>query len=74
MDNSWGIIDDYIYRVNSQKVFGKMINQIEKIVITKALTRSDGNQMQAAKILGLHRNTLHNKIKKYNIDIRSFKR
>ena len=51
------------------------INLIESVeLIEKALERSYGNQVMAAKMLGLNRNTLHTKIKKFYIDIRRFKR
>ena len=43
------------------------------MIIEKILERSDGNQVMAARILGLNRNTLHKKIKKLNIDVQRFK-
>jgi two-component system nitrogen regulation response regulator GlnG len=74
MNNLWNSINDEIYNINTKNVYGKMIEQIERIVIMKVLEQVEGNQILAAKILGLHRNTLHNKIKKFNINIRSFKK
>ncbi len=74
MDNVWDIIDKYFYSANSTQIFDDIINEIEKIVITKGLERSCGNRLRAAKILGVHRNTLNYKIKKYNIDVGEFKR
>lgn len=74
MDDIWGIIDNYFYSANSNQVFDYIISDIEKIVITKALERSCGNRLRAAKMLGLHRNTLNYKIKKYGIDVGEFKR
>ncbi|MDY0004133.1 MAG: sigma 54-interacting transcriptional regulator [Polyangia bacterium] len=40
----------------------------EKKAIQDALRQAHGNQSEAAKILGIHRNTLGNKIRKYGID------
>lgn len=74
MDNILDRIDTYFYTVDAGRVYDSVINHIEMIVITKALERSYGNQVQAAKILGLHRNTLSSKIKKLNIDVGGFKK
>lgn len=40
---------------------------IEKSSIVKALKMTDGNQIQAAGLLGINRNTLRSKIEKYKI-------
>lgn len=40
---------------------------IEKVMITKALKLTGGNQVHAASILGINRNTLRSKIEKYKI-------
>ncbi len=39
----------------------------EKKLITKALEKTGGNQVRAAKLLGIHRNTLRNRIEKYGL-------
>jgi two-component system response regulator HydG len=44
------------------------IKENEKNLIIKALNETGGNKSQAAKILGISRKTLHNKIKEYNIE------
>jgi DNA-binding protein Fis len=68
------MIDRDLYAVDVEKTYGNMMNHVEKIVIAKALEFSGGNQVAAAKLLGIHRNTLYNKIKKLNIDVGRFKR
>ena len=55
-------------------VYRSVIEEVEKSLIEKALERSCGNQIVAAKILGLNRNTLRSKIKKLNIRIEQFRR
>jgi DNA-binding protein Fis len=40
---------------------------MEEMLIESALRSTGGNQVQAAKILGVSRNTLANKMKKYKI-------
>lgn len=44
-----------------------IMSKIEKPLITQILHRVGGNQVQAAKILGINRNTLRKKIKMYSI-------
>ncbi len=67
-------IDEGLLLSDSDYVYEKVISYIEKILIEKTLERSYGNQVMAAKILGLNRNTLHAKIKKLNIDVQRFKK
>lgn len=68
------IVDKDFYEMDTGKIYANTVNRVEKIVIIKALERSYGNQVEAAKMLGLHRNTLHSKIKKFNIDVMRFKK
>lgn len=42
--------------------------QVEKESIIKALTRAGGNKTKAAELLGIHRTTLYQKLKKHDID------
>jgi DNA-binding NtrC family response regulator len=41
--------------------------EFERVFIQRALARSGGNLLKAAKILGLHRNTMTRKITEYKI-------
>ena len=43
------------------------VTEFEKKFIKRVLERSNGNQCRAAKILGIHRNTLSRKIGEYNL-------
>ena len=74
MDKISDIVDKNFYTINTGKVYINIVNRVEKSIILKALEHSYGNQLEAARILGVHRNTLHNKIKKFNIDITRFKK
>jgi len=40
---------------------------LEKGIIERVLRRTDGNQSEAAKVLGIHRNTLLRKMVEYGI-------
>lgn len=59
--------------VQEGEIYRSLVNELEKVVIEKALKRSAGNQISAAKILGLHRNTLRTKIRKLDIKLTQFK-
>jgi len=46
-----------------------ILSEVEKSLITIVLKETEGNQLRTAKILGINRNTLRTKIKKYKIRI-----
>ena len=48
-------------------VYHLVIDEVESIVLKRILDYADKNQVQAAKILGISRNTLHRKLKQYRI-------
>ena len=74
MDDISDLIDKIFYGPDSGLICARIIDDIQKAVIIKALERSYGNRVQASKILGMHRNTLSGKIKKFDIDVGRFKR
>jgi DNA-binding protein Fis len=74
MDKDQDMIDEYFSTATTSQVYDEIINDIEKRVMIKSLELSNGNQLAAARMLGVHRNTLKNKIKKYTIDVRGFKK
>jgi two-component system nitrogen regulation response regulator GlnG len=47
-----------------------LINAIERPLITRALQETKGNQIQAAELLGLNRNTLRKKIHNLHIPVK----
>lgn len=48
-------------------------DEIEKTKIVSALKMTFGNQRHAAKLLEMPKSTLHDKIKKFKIDVNTFK-
>jgi transcriptional regulator of acetoin/glycerol metabolism len=46
---------------------------VDKLKIEKTLERTKGNVSKAAAILDVSRETLHNKIRKYEIDVAAFR-
>ena len=48
---------------------GRVLREVERSLITHALRATRGNQLKAATLLGLHRNTLRKKIRELDIDV-----
>ncbi|NNL41696.1 MAG: sigma-54-dependent Fis family transcriptional regulator, partial [Desulfobacterales bacterium] len=62
-----------IQRENFQKVSASLPDNrepAEKLALVEALRQSGGNQSQAARILGINRVTVWNRMKKYGIDLK----
>ncbi len=51
-------------------LFEEAVGEFEKKFIKRVLDRSNGNQSRAARVLGMHRNTLSRKIGLYKLDSR----
>ena len=54
-------------------LYKSVVEAIEKPLIEQTLERTDGNQLKAARILGLNRNTLRAKIKRLEINVEKWK-
>ena len=54
--------------------FDEAVNEFQKKFIKSVLDRSHGNQSRAARLLGIHRNTLSRKIGLYKLDPRHRRR
>lgn len=50
-----------------------VLEAVEKPLIEHTLERTDGNQLKAAKILGINRNTMRAKIKRLGINTEIYK-
>ena len=55
-------------------LFEEAVNEFEKKFIKRVLDRFNGNQSRAARLLGIHRNTLSRKIGLYKLDYRHHRR
>ncbi len=53
----------------SETPVGSTIKEMEKEFIARTLTSADGNRTRTAKILGITRKTLQNKIREYKLDL-----
>ncbi len=53
----------------SENVYRRILERVERPLIEAALARSDGNQIRAAGLLGIKRNTLRKKIVDLDIQL-----
>jgi two-component system, NtrC family, response regulator HydG len=54
---------------NPPRPEGRTMREVERATIIKTLKQTEGNRTHAARILGISRRTLQNKIKEYGIDL-----
>jgi two-component system nitrogen regulation response regulator GlnG len=50
-------------------LYDRVVREIERPLIELSLSATNGNQVQAAKMLGLNRNTLRKKIRELDIRV-----
>jgi DNA-binding protein Fis len=66
-------LDDTFINARIGAIYKIVVEAVEKPLIEKALARTFGNQLKAAKILGISRNTLRAKITKFGIRAEKWK-
>ena len=66
-------LDEVFSQSKESVIYKTVVEAIEIPLIEKALERTFGNQLKAAKMLGIHRNTLRTKISKHGIDSTKWK-
>ena len=65
------LLDQYFEDLNGDEpsaIYEMVITTIEKPLLLYIMNQAEGNQSNAAKILGLNRNTLRKKLKQHKID------
>ena len=70
-DNVDILLDQYFEDLNGDEpsaIYEMVITTIEKPLLLYIMNQAEGNQSNAAKILGLNRNTLRKKLKHHKID------
>ena len=63
-------LDEYFRRLDGEPphgIYEMVIAHVERALLSSMLERSNGNQTQAAEMLGLNRNTLRAKLAKYKL-------
>lgn len=53
----------------TQNLYDEAVNLLERMVITRALRHTSGNQLQAARILGITRSTMRAKMRQFGITL-----
>lgn len=66
-------LDESLYNEKKGALYKAVLEEIEKPMIEYVLKRTAGNQIRAARILGLNRNTIRVKIKRLGIDPARYK-
>ena len=67
--NGWDAFINGRLHAGSEDLYAEALNLMEKFLITRVLRHTAGNQSQAAKILGITRGCLRNKIRSLGISI-----
>ena len=62
--DSIDLLVEYLVDNDIKGIHPLIMGEVEKRLIIKALEKSRGNKLQAAKILGMSRNTFHRKVQK----------
>jgi DNA-binding protein Fis len=66
-------LEGSLYNEKRGQIYKTVLEMIERPLIECILKRTDGNQLKAAKILGLKLNTMRAKINKLGIDPKIYK-
>jgi Nif-specific regulatory protein len=56
------------YQTQEGEIYGLVVNEVERQLISEALSHNGGVKTRTADFLGINRNTLNKKVKDYNID------
>jgi DNA-binding protein Fis len=65
--------EDSLFDEKKGLLYKSVVETIEKPLIEQALERTEGNQLKAARILGINRNTMRAKIRKLGINVDKWK-
>jgi len=66
-------LTDFLYREKRGVLHKTILEAVEKPLIEDVLERTEGNQLKAARLLGINRNTIRAKIKRYSINVSKYK-
>ncbi len=66
-------LEESLYNEKKGILYRSIMDTIERYVIEYVLQRTDGNQLQAARVLGINRNTMRAKIKRLEIQPQRWK-
>jgi DNA-binding protein Fis len=66
-------IGEALFEEKKGALYKSVLEAIEKPLIERILGHTEGNQLKAARILGINRNTMRAKVKKLGIDVNKWK-
>lgn len=66
-------LQDELFDGKKPEVYKSILEKIERTLIEHVLEKTEGNQLKAARILGINRNTIRSKVKKFGIDAKRWK-
>lgn len=66
-------LEDSLYSEKKGRLYKSILEVVEKPLLEHVLERVEGNQLKAARILGINRNTMRAKIKKLGINPNAYK-
>jgi DNA-binding protein Fis len=66
-------LENNLLREKDGVLYKSILAEVERPLIEAVLEKTEGNQLRAARILGINRNTLKAKIRKLGIDIQRWK-
>lgn len=66
-------LENSLFNEKKGVLYKSVLEAIERPLLEQALERCEGNQLKAARILGINRNTMRTKIKKLGIDVSNWK-
>jgi DNA-binding protein Fis len=66
-------LEDSLYNEKKGTLYKSILEIIERPLLEHILERTEGNQLKAARILGMNRNTIRSKIKKLGINVDKWK-
>ena len=67
LENEIGKLNDLFFLEHEGNIHKFLLESLEKPLLIRVLQLTRGNQLQAARLLGINRNTLRTKIKHYGI-------
>lgn len=63
-------LDEYFRKLDGESphgIYHMVIGHVERALLASILARANGNQTQAAEMLGMNRNTLRTKLARYKL-------
>ena len=69
LERKFAVFVKKVRHSNTKGLYAMLISEVEKPIFTLALQETCGNQVKAAKLLGVNRNTIRKKIEEFKIKL-----